>query len=69
MGSDRGFLDVFRNLSRADLVLSAFPPVFIGLYGLGGLIFDSSPIGAAVASIAYCVILLDAFFLHPPRSD
>lgn len=56
-------------LSRADLILTVLPPMFMGVYGIGALVFDTPAIAAAAASVACCVLIADGFFWHPPTTD
>lgn len=55
--------------ARADLILAFLPLVFLGVYGVGALAFDTRSMVAAAASIACCVLVVDGLFWHSPRDE
>lgn len=56
-------------LARADLILAVLPLLFLGIYGVGALAFDTRSMAAAAASVACCALVADGLFWHSPRDE
>ena len=53
-------------ISRADLILTCMPLLFVGGYGAGVSLFDSWSAAAVSASIVCCLLMVDGLFRNPP---
>lgn len=61
--------DDVAGLKRADVILVAVPLLFVGIYGLGALLFENQTLAVGVAAVACTVAIGDGIFWHPPTDE
>jgi hypothetical protein len=66
VGRVTGWLDGF---TRADVILTALPLLFVAGYALGVQLFDRHAFAVGVGAAACCAAIGDGIFWHPPTEE
>ena len=55
--------------TRADVLLTALPLLFVAGYALGVVVFDRHTFAVGVGAAACCAAISDGIFWHPPTEE